>query len=129
MRGADAGNPAMMVAQSAFWVGLLYDEAALDAAVALCREYPAADLVALRADVPRQGLDAKLGVGTLRDVARDAVAIARSGLRARALGEEVLLAPLEEIVAGGPTQAEAWLALYHGAWRGDVTRIFEAAAI
>ena len=129
MRGADAGSPAMMVAQSAFWVGLLYDEAALDAAVALCRQYPAADLVALRADVPRQGLGAKLGAGTLRDVARDAVAIARGGLRARGLDEERLLAPLEDIVAGGPTQAEAWLALYHGAWRGDVTRIFETAAI
>ena len=29
MRGADAGRADMMVAQSAFWVGLLYDEAAL----------------------------------------------------------------------------------------------------
>ncbi len=30
MRGADAGRPDMMVAQSALWVGLLYDDAALD---------------------------------------------------------------------------------------------------
>jgi glutamate--cysteine ligase len=129
MRGADAGSPAMMVAQSAFWIGLLYDEAALEAALALCRRYPTADLVGLRAAVPRQGLGARLGTGTLRDVARDAVAVARDGLRARGLGEEALLAPLEAIVAGGPTQAEAWLALYHGTWNGDVTRIFEAAAI
>jgi glutamate--cysteine ligase len=129
MRGADAGSPAMMVAQSAFWVGLLYDNAALEAALALCRQYPAADLVALRAAVPRQGVNAPFGGGTVRDLARDAVAIARDGLRARGLGEEDLLAPLEAIVAGGPTQAEAWLALYHGAWRGDVTPIFEAAAV
>jgi glutamate--cysteine ligase len=129
MRGADAGSPAMMVAQSAFWVGLLYDNAALEAALALCRQYPAADLVALRAAVPRQGGNAPFGGGTVRDLARDAVAIARDGLRARGLGEEDLLAPLEAIVAGGPTQAEAWLALYHGAWRGDVTPIFEAAAV
>ena len=129
MRGADAGTPAMMVAQSAFWIGLLYDEAALAAALALCATFPVADLVGLRAAVPRQGLGTRLGAGTLRDLARDAVATARDGLRARGLGEDVLLTPLEAIVSGGPTQAEAWLALFHGAWGGDVTRIFEAAAI
>jgi glutamate--cysteine ligase len=32
MRGADAGNAASLVALPAFWVGLLYDEAALDQA-------------------------------------------------------------------------------------------------
>jgi glutamate--cysteine ligase len=129
MRGADAGTPAMMVAQSAFWIGLLYDDAALAAALSLCRTHATADLVGLRAAVPRLGLAAPLGSGTLRDLARDAVTIAHDGLRARGLGEETLLAPLQAIVAGGPTQAEAWLALYHGAWHGDVTRIFEAAAI
>jgi glutamate--cysteine ligase len=129
MRGADAGNPAMMVAQSAFWVGLLYDDAALEAALALCRASPVSAFLGLREAVPRQGLDAPFGAGTLRDLARDAVAVAVDGLRARGLGEEVLLAPLQEIVAGGPVQAEAWLALYHGAWRGDVSRIFLAAAI
>ncbi|MBV8577906.1 MAG: hypothetical protein JOZ58_23095 [Acetobacteraceae bacterium] len=58
------------------------------------------------------------------------VALAKEGLRARrrldAAGrdERVYLEPLEEIVAGGPTQAEAWLGRYHGSWRGDVRRIF-----
>jgi glutamate--cysteine ligase len=129
MRGADAGSPAMMVAQSALWVGLLYDDAALASAVALCARYPVGDWLGLRAVVPRQGLAAKFGAGTLRDVAAEAVGIARDGLRARGLGEEGLLAPLEEIAAGGPVQAERWLALYEGAWGQDVTRIFEAAAV
>ncbi len=40
MRGADAGSPAMMLALSAFWVGLLYDDAALAAAEALVRAHP-----------------------------------------------------------------------------------------
>ena len=74
--------------------------------------------------------------GTLRDLARDVVAIARDGLRARGRGatrpaqdEAVYLAPLEAIAAGGPTQAEHWLARYHGDWHGDVRRIFAEAAI
>ena len=129
MRGADAGTPEMMLAQSALWVGLLYDEAALEAAVSLVGRHPWRDFAALREHVPRQGLGAAWGTGTLRDVARDVVAIAQDGLRARGLGEEALLAPLHAIVAGGPTQAEHWLARYHGAWGGDVRRVFDEAEI
>ena len=62
-------------------------------------------------------------------------AIARDGLRARgrrdATGadEAAYLAPLETIAAGGPTQAEYWLARYRGEWHGDVRRILAEAAI
>ena len=135
MRGADAGRADMMVAQSAFWVGLLYDEAALAAAEALLRGAGWADAVALRAAVPRQGLAAGWRGVTLRDLARDAVAIARDGLRARARrnaageDEQRYLAPLEAIAAGDATQAEHWLERYNGVWRGDVRRIFAETAI
>ncbi len=129
MRGADAGTPAMMLAQSALWVGLLYDEAALSAAVSLVGRHPWQAFAALREHVPAQGLGTPWGTGTLRDVARDVVAIAADGLRARGLGEEAMLAPLHAIVAGGPTQAEHWLARYHGAWGGDVRRVFDEAEV
>jgi glutamate--cysteine ligase len=129
MRGADAGNAAMMLAQSAFWVGLLYDDAALAAAHALVSRHRWQDLAGIRADVPRLGLAAPLEAGTVRDLAREAVGIACDGLRGRGLGEEVYLEPLQAIVDGAPTQAEHWLARYHGAWNGDVTRIFNEAAI
>ena len=55
-------------------------------------------------------------------MARDVLAIARDGLRARGLGEDVYLAPLDEIVASGLTQADRLLALYHGVWGGDAGR-------
>ena len=134
MRGADAGTPAMMLAQSALWVGLLYDDAALAAAEALVRAHPWTAFAALRPQVPRLGLATPWAGGTLRSLAAEMVAIARDGLRARARrdaaaqDETIYLAPLEEIVAGGPTQAEHWLALYHGDWRQDVRAIFAAAA-
>jgi len=129
MRGADAGSPAMMVAQSAFWVGLLYDPAALAAAHALVSRYPWAELAGIRGQVPRLGLAAPFANGTVRDLAREAVAIAQDGLRARGLGETPLLDPLQAIIEGAPTQAEHWLAQYHGPWAGDVTRIFAEAAV
>jgi glutamate--cysteine ligase len=135
MRGADAGQTEMMVAQSAFWVGLLYDDAALAAAEALIRDMTWEDVVALRDAVPREGLSATWRGGNLRDLARIAVAIARDGLRARrrfnaiGLDESIYLVPLERIAAGEPTQAEHWLARFHQSWQGDVRRIFTEAAI
>ena len=135
MRGADAGRADMMVAQSAFWVGLLYDEAALAAAEALLRDSTWEDAIALRAAVPREGLAAPWRGGQLRDLARDTIAIATEGLRARARLDEsgrdeaVYLEPLAAIVAGEPSQAEHWLARFHQAWQGDVRRIFSEGAI
>jgi glutamate--cysteine ligase len=135
MRGADAGRPDMMLAQSALWVGLLYDDAALTAAEALLRGAGREDATGARAAVPRLGLNAPWRGGTLRDIAGDLVTIARDGLRARgyrnAAGddEQAYLDPLQAIAAGAPTQAEHWLARYNGAWQGDISRIFAEAAI
>ncbi len=135
MRGADAGSPAMMTALSAFWVGILYDDAALAAAEALVADLGAETLMAVRAAVPAQGLDAAWRQGTLRDLVRPLVEIAEGGLAARAhldpTGEDErpYLEPLREIAAGGPTQAEHWLARWRGAWGQDTRRILAEAAI
>ncbi len=134
MRGADAGTPAMMLAQSALWVGLLYDPAALAAAEALVRGTPLQDFTGLRAAVPQTAMATPWQAGTLRDLARDVLAIARDGLRARAQkqdgeDETAYLDPLDAIAAGGPTQAEYWLSRYENAWQGDVTNIFDESAV
>jgi glutamate--cysteine ligase len=135
MRGADAGTLEMMVAQSALWVGLLYDDAALAAAEALVRRHKWTDFAALRPLVARRGLDTPFANATVRHIAREAVGIAQDGLRARkrldagGRDESVHLAPLEALIAGAPTQAEHWLERFDGAWNGDVTRIFAESEI
>ena len=132
-RGADSGSPAMMLAQSALWVGIFYDQAALAAASALIRALSYPQILALREQVPQTGLNTPFGAGTLRDLAKQVVAIAMDGLKARGRvnqkgeDERIYLAPLEAIAAGGPTQAEHWLARYHGEWGGDINRIFNEA--
>ncbi len=122
MRGSDAGSPGMIVAQPALWVGLLYDDAAQKAAAALVRDWTVEDIRALRLAAPRDALRATIRGRSLQDVARDVLAIARDGLRARGLGEDVYLAPLDEIVASGLTQADRLLHLYERAWGGDASR-------
>ncbi|MGG5809348.1 glutamate--cysteine ligase [Falsiroseomonas sp. CW058] len=129
MRGADAGSAPMLLAKPAFWTGLLYDDAAQKAAAALVRGWRVEEMQALRMEVPRQALSATIAGRALRDVARDALAIARGGLAARGLGEEVYLAPLDEIAESGLTQAERWLHRAERAWGGDVSRIFAEAEV
>ena len=129
MRGADAGAPAMLTGLSAFWVGLLYDDAAQKAARALTKPWTVAEIRALRNAVPREALEASIGGRSLQDVARDVLAIARGGLKARGLGEEMHLDPLDAMVAMGQTQADRWLERCATAWGGDVSRIFAEAAV
>jgi glutamate--cysteine ligase len=129
MRGADAGAPAYLTGLPAFWVGLLYDDAAQKAARALTRDWSVEQMHALRNAVPAQALTATIGGRSLQDVARDVLAIARDGLKARGLGEEMHLDPVDAIVATGQTQADRWLERCATAWGGDVSRIFGEAAV
>ncbi|MCB2057943.1 MAG: glutamate--cysteine ligase [Novosphingobium sp.] len=132
MRGADGGPWNRICALPAFWVGLLYDQGALDAAWDLVKDWDMEGREALRAAVPKLALDAPLpGGGTLRDIAGEVLEIARSGLRARerfnAVGENEtgFLAPLEEIVRSGKVPAQRLLDKYHGEWGGDISRVYE----
>src|SRR3990167_3711266 len=75
---------AKLSALPALWVGLLYDQGALDAAWDLVKDWNMEDRQILRDSVPRLGLDAPIGDGrTLRDIAQPVLDIARAGLGAR----------------------------------------------
>ncbi|HQS95440.1 MAG: glutamate--cysteine ligase [Novosphingobium sp. 16-62-11] len=131
MRGADGGPWNRICALPALWVGLLYDQTALDAAWDLVKDWDMDGREKLRAEVPKLGLDASLpGGGKLRDIAAEVLAISRSGLSARAMLNEAgdnetgYLQPLDEIVAAGKTPAERLLDLYHGVWGGDLSQVY-----
>ena len=132
MRGADGGPWRRLCALPAFWVGLIYDETALDAAWDLARGWDAETRDAWRVAASVDGLDAKVGGQSVRDLAREAVAIAQAGLKARAMpgmgglvrDETHFLNALQESVESGRTPADELLARYHGDWKGDLTRIY-----
>ena len=132
MRGADGGPWNRICALPALWVGLLYDQGALDAAWDLVKGWDMAGREALRAAVPKLGLDAPIPGGkTLRDVAGEVLAIARGGLNARARLNEIgdnesgFLGPLDDIVDSGKVPAEVLLDKYHGPWGGNLSRVYE----
>ncbi len=132
MRGADGGPWSRICALPAFWVGLLYDEAALDAAWELVKDWSMEEREALRNAVPKLALDVPIPGGhTLRDLARDVMSISRQGLAARARlntsgdNETGFLETLDEIVASGKVPAQRLLDMYHGEWGGDIKRIYK----
>ena len=133
MRGGDGGRWDRICALPAFWVGLLYDDVALDAAWQLCKAWTPADHDRLRAEVPRLGLQAASpNGGTVQDLAKQVLDIADKGLARRArlnkMGdtEQGFLNPLREIAASGLTNADRMLALYEGAWGQDVSKVYDS---
>ncbi len=130
MRGADGGPWRRICALPAFWVGLLYDGAALDAAEDLTRDWTYEDTLAMRNAVPVQGLSATHRGTSLFDIAREVLSISRLGLKNRNrlngddVDESIFLAPLDEVLAKKATLAEDLLALYKGRWNGSVEPVF-----
>ncbi|NBO21215.1 MAG: glutamate--cysteine ligase, partial [Rhodobacteraceae bacterium] len=129
MRGADMGNAAHVIALPAFWVGLMYDSTALDAAWDLVKGFDAETRQALRVAASVGGLHGKAGDVTLANLAHAAVEVASAGLVARGFGEETYLAPLRESLRTGLTQADELLFEYYGAWGRSLSPIYQATQL
>ena len=130
MRGADSGPLPMLSALPALWVGLLYDQGALDAAWDLVKGWSVADHDFLRRETPKTGLATKFKGRPLSDLGREVVEIAHAGLRARkrldAQGrdETIYLAPLDRAVASGHALADELLEKWKGEWKGEFAPLF-----
>lgn len=129
MRGADCGDRDHIVALPAFWVGLMYDQGALDAAWDLVKGLDVNTREELRVAASVSALQAEAGGVKLMDLAHAAVGLSHAGLTARGMGEEALLAPLAKNLATGKVQADRWLERYHGDWGGDLSKIYSEAVL
>lgn len=133
MRGADAGPWRRLCALPAFWVGLMYDQGALDAAWDICKDWTQEERAALHHDAAKFGLRAEIRGETMQSLASRCIDIANQGLRARAKtgagglipDETHFLDALRDIVARGMTPSDELLAQYRGPWNGDVTKVYK----
>lgn len=130
MRGADGGPWRRICALPAFWVGLLYDEAALNAAEELTKDWSYQEVLALRDAAPEKGLATDFRKHTMREMAREVLGISRLGLTNRGnknadgYDETGFLAPLDETVARGTTDAEEMIKAYHTRWGSSIEPVF-----
>jgi glutamate--cysteine ligase len=130
MRGSDGGPWRRLPSLPAFWVGLIYDGANLDACWDIVKDWNAQERQKLRDDVPRLGFKATIRNQSILDLAIVLLRLAEQGLIRRGKldrngrDESRYLRPLQEIVARGVTPAEEMLAKYRGEWKGSVEPIF-----
>jgi glutamate--cysteine ligase len=131
MRGADGGPWSRICALPAFWVGLLYDQNALDAAWDEVKHWSIAEHQQIRDAVPKQGLATRAPDGrSFQELAARILEIAHGGLAARrrfnSAGDDEtgFLDPLHEIVASGKVPAQRLLDLFQGEWGGEISRVY-----
>jgi glutamate--cysteine ligase len=130
MRGADCGPVSHITGLPAFWVGLLYDRGALDAAYDVIKDWTAAERQGLRDMVPASALATRFRKTTVQEIAKDVLGIARRGLAARGRrdsqgrDETMYLAPIEVIAASGRTVADDLLARFNGVWTQKIDPVF-----
>lgn len=133
LRGADAVPPALTCALPALWKGILYDDAACEAAFALAAEPEFGERVAALEDVARRGLQARLGAHPVLDLAREVVALAAEGLRriGHVGGDEPderrFLEPLREVAEAGRSPGRDILERWEGEWGRSVGRLIDYA--
>jgi glutamate--cysteine ligase len=131
MRGADGGPWRRLCALPALWVGLLYDDTALDAACELVADWTDEEREAMRRDVPLLGLDTPHRSRTFRDIALEMLEIAREGLHRRArrdaCGEDEThyLDTLFSIAGSGRTPAQELLEDYKTRWGGRIEPVYD----
>jgi len=130
MRGSDGGPWRRLCALPAYWVGLLYDTVALDAAWDLVKDWSLAELVETRALVPKMGLQTPFRGGSLREIAIESLQIARDGLARRNCldafnrDETFFLETLERSAQSGLTPADEMVAEFEGRWQGDIDEVY-----
>lgn len=133
MRGADGGAWRRLCALSAFWVGLMYDNSALDAAWDVAKAWDASTRTAWLQAAGKNGLQARVNGVLMRDLARQVLDIANAGLQARGRAgndgmipdETHFLDTLRESVDSGQVPADEILAHYYGDWQGDLDRLYK----
>ena len=79
MRGSDGGPWRRLPALPAFWVGLLYDDAALDACWDMVKDWTAEERQKLRDDVPRLGFKATIRGRSVLELAQEMSGARRAG--------------------------------------------------
>ncbi len=135
MRGADMGSRESVLALAAIWAGLLYDDASLDAAWELVKDWTTEEQWTLRTEVPRTAIHTAFRKRTVAEIGDDVLALALEGLQRRANldaagnDETQYLGFVEEVLEQRRTAADRWLDRYNGAWAGDLTKIFDEAEI
>lgn len=120
MRGADCGLPDMLCALPALWVGLLYNNEAIEKITNLTSDWSLGEVQEMLDNVSKEGLKTKFRTYSLQDVAIEVVNIAIEGLKNRNQDEEKFLEPIKHIAFTGKSIAQDMI----DNWNGNIEQLF-----
>jgi len=133
VRGADAVPAGLICALPALWKGILYDTDARQAAWDLVSGWSFEERQAALDAVARRGLRARCVGGSVLELARELVSLAREGLRRighagqRDPDERPYLEPLEPLLETGRSPGQEILDHWERDWDRSIARLIEYA--
>ncbi len=127
VRSVDGQVPADRFASVAFWAGLLYSPEARRHALKLLDLTPD-DRQKLFNSALIQGLSAKLGKQTLRELSGELLTPIRETLKRRCKGEDALLLPVEETLETGKNPAQRLIDKFQTSWKQDFSKVIQYAS-
>ncbi len=133
-RSIDSQAPELMLAVPALITGIFYEADCLAAAWDLVKRWSWEERVALYHAVHRQALRARIRGIEVKELARELVDIAETGLQrrgqhdARGQNEADYLGRLRELVHQGRCPADVLIEKWDGAWDRQVSRLVDATA-
>lgn len=134
LRSIDSQSPELMLAAPALVKGIFYDEDCLWAAWDMVKRWTWEERLTLYHAVHREALKARIGRIAVRELARELLDIAETGLqRQRQLNasgdtEAVYLERLRDLVRRGRCPAELLIDKWNGIWHHEVARLVDGTA-
>ncbi len=134
VRSIDSQAPELMLAAPALVKGIFYEEDCLLAAWDLVKRWKWEERLELYHAVHRQALRAAIHGIEVRELARELVAIAETGLQRQQQlddageSEAMYLERLRDLVRRGRCPAELVIEKWNGAWDGDFRRLVDGTA-
>lgn len=131
MRGADSGSISSICALTAFFAGILYDQESLEEVSELVKNWAYEDVLLMRENTPKYGLDHKINSRSLWDYAEKILTIAKKGLEKRNFyndkqeNETIYLDFLWDIIKKKQTGAQKLLVAYENEWNKNLLPVFK----
>ena len=131
VRCADSLPPNLVLTVAALLKGLMYDEEAFQKAWEHCRPTSSAEVAQTSRQAWKLGLKTPWREGTLQDLARTCLTLARDGLdrqqsrRCQERSESYFLNGLDRLIEGGVTLAEQLLQNWHGSREDKVKALIQ----
>lgn len=123
IRNHDCGRKGTPYAILAFYKGLLQNPSAMDELEELLKPYNYNDFAELRYNVPRCGLDCKIGGDSVKLIVKELLYICEKSLIEQNTGDEKYLDFIKEYAMQGITPADVIIRNWYGIWDKNIKKL------